>query len=107
MRDADSTGAGRAWDAWHAANDHVVTHSTNSMQVGVSLGTFAGAGSLIYEIGQAATSIALAGIKAAIIAAIVTAVGFFVSRALNKHFPPARPTPPVRAPIENIEEDSQ
>ncbi len=96
MRDTDSTPAGAAWDAWHAAHDHFVTNTVNSAQVGLSLGTLAGAGSVMYEVGQAATGIAVKVISTIIVTAVAAVVGFFVSRWLNVRFPPHNPPTRVK-----------
>ncbi len=99
MRAGDSEDSGIAWEAWHAAHDAVVTHATNSAQVGVSMGALAGGASILYEIGQVAESLAMKVISTVIITTAAAVVGFFVPRYLARRFPPSVPTPPVQQRI--------
>lgn len=95
MRHSDSTGSGRVWDAWHAAHDAVVSHTTSSAQAALSMGGLAFAGSIWVEIGHVAASLAEKVVSTVVVTAAVTATGFFVSRYLNKRFTPTTPTPPI------------
>jgi hypothetical protein len=86
------------WDSWHAAHDNVLSHATNSVQVAASLGTFAGAGSIMYEAVLGVGGLAMKVLSTIVVAAVATATGFFLSRYLNRRFPPITPTPPVQLP---------